>query len=206
MTSDFIPRLAYQYVYSPNGTLHGFVEHTLSSFNTSDFPEESVNNAMDALKVSMCHFRDYREPPWSLEKYELSKQYWTVMAIRLMFVLIFRNLVMFSSSMLDWLIPDVPEDIAESIRKEQRLAADCFLRDEQEKHNILQTFATQKEDQKEQLTPPFGPHQAGGNDSPILRETGGTGNPVTLMMEAEDISPENNSNDGNNLFTNNIKL
>uniref|UniRef100_UPI00358F0349 anoctamin-1-like n=1 Tax=Myxine glutinosa TaxID=7769 RepID=UPI00358F0349 len=116
------------------------------------------------------------------------------------------NLVMFSSSMLDWLIPDVPEDIAESIRKEQRLVADCFLRDEQEKHNILQTLATQKQDQREQLTTPSGPLQDVGNDSPILKEGGGMGNPVTHMMEAEDISPENNSNDSNNLFTNNVKL
>lgn len=36
-TSDFIPRLVYQYTYSPDGTLHGFVNHTLSYFNVTDF-------------------------------------------------------------------------------------------------------------------------------------------------------------------------
>uniref|UniRef100_A0A3B4F4X8 Anoctamin n=1 Tax=Pundamilia nyererei TaxID=303518 RepID=A0A3B4F4X8_9CICH len=36
-TSDFIPRLVYQYMYSPDGTLHGFVNHTLSYFNVTDF-------------------------------------------------------------------------------------------------------------------------------------------------------------------------
>uniref|UniRef100_A0A452TN05 Anoctamin n=1 Tax=Ursus maritimus TaxID=29073 RepID=A0A452TN05_URSMA len=36
-TSDFIPRLVYLYMYSENGTMHGFVNHTLSSFNVSDF-------------------------------------------------------------------------------------------------------------------------------------------------------------------------
>lgn len=36
-TSDFIPRLVYQYVYSPDGTMHGFVNHTLSHFNVSHF-------------------------------------------------------------------------------------------------------------------------------------------------------------------------
>ncbi|KAF5905064.1 anoctamin-1 isoform X1 [Clarias magur] len=46
-TSDFIPRLVYQYVYSPDGTLHGFINHSLSYFNVTDFqqntgPEKSV--------------------------------------------------------------------------------------------------------------------------------------------------------------------
>ncbi|KAK6294743.1 hypothetical protein J4Q44_G00355730 [Coregonus suidteri] len=36
-TSDFIPRLVYQYMYSPDGSMHGFVNHTLSYFNVSDF-------------------------------------------------------------------------------------------------------------------------------------------------------------------------
>uniref|UniRef100_A0AAY4BAA4 Anoctamin n=1 Tax=Denticeps clupeoides TaxID=299321 RepID=A0AAY4BAA4_9TELE len=36
-TSDFIPRLVYQYMYSPDGSMHGFVNHTLSYFNVSHF-------------------------------------------------------------------------------------------------------------------------------------------------------------------------
>lgn len=36
-TSDFIPRLVYLYMYSESGTMHGFVNHTLSYFNVSDF-------------------------------------------------------------------------------------------------------------------------------------------------------------------------
>lgn len=36
-TSDFIPRMVYQYMYSPNGSMHGFVNHTLSHFNVSHF-------------------------------------------------------------------------------------------------------------------------------------------------------------------------
>lgn len=36
-TSDFIPRLVYQYMYSNTGTMHGFIDHTLSYFNVSDF-------------------------------------------------------------------------------------------------------------------------------------------------------------------------
>lgn len=36
-TSDFIPRMVYQYKYSPDGSMHGFVDHTLSFFNVSLF-------------------------------------------------------------------------------------------------------------------------------------------------------------------------
>ena len=43
-TSDFIPRLVYLYMYSENGTMHGFVNHTLSSFNVSDFQNGTAPN------------------------------------------------------------------------------------------------------------------------------------------------------------------
>uniref|UniRef100_A0A667HVQ2 Anoctamin n=1 Tax=Lynx canadensis TaxID=61383 RepID=A0A667HVQ2_LYNCA len=43
-TSDFIPRLVYLYMYSQNGTMHGFVNHTLSSFNVSDFQNGTAPN------------------------------------------------------------------------------------------------------------------------------------------------------------------
>uniref|UniRef100_A0A2R8ZHR6 Anoctamin n=1 Tax=Pan paniscus TaxID=9597 RepID=A0A2R8ZHR6_PANPA len=50
-TSDFIPRLVYLYMYSKNGTMHGFVNHTLSSFNVSDFQNGTAPN--DPLDLAM---------------------------------------------------------------------------------------------------------------------------------------------------------
>lgn len=55
-TSDFIPRLVYQYTYSPDGTMHGFINHSLSYFNVSDFepgtdPLEPMNLGS---KVEIC--------------------------------------------------------------------------------------------------------------------------------------------------------
>uniref|UniRef100_A0A672P177 Anoctamin n=1 Tax=Sinocyclocheilus grahami TaxID=75366 RepID=A0A672P177_SINGR len=41
-TSDFIPRLVYQYMYSETGTMHGFINHTLSYFNVSNFKPGTV--------------------------------------------------------------------------------------------------------------------------------------------------------------------
>uniref|UniRef100_A0A8C5TXC8 Anoctamin n=1 Tax=Malurus cyaneus samueli TaxID=2593467 RepID=A0A8C5TXC8_9PASS len=53
-TSDFIPRLVYLYMYSENGTMHGFVNHTLSSFNVSDFQAGTAPN--DPLDLGLLCF------------------------------------------------------------------------------------------------------------------------------------------------------
>ena len=58
-TSDFIPRLVYLYMYSENGTMHGFVNHTLSSFNVSDFQNGTApNDPLDlGYEVQICRYR-----------------------------------------------------------------------------------------------------------------------------------------------------
>ena len=55
ITSDFIPRLVYQYAYSHNGTLHGFVNHTLSFFNVSQLKEGTQpENSQFHEEVQFC--------------------------------------------------------------------------------------------------------------------------------------------------------
>lgn len=58
-TSDFIPRLVYLYMYSKDGTMHGFVNHTLSSFDVSDFQNGTApNDPLDlGYKVQICRYR-----------------------------------------------------------------------------------------------------------------------------------------------------
>ncbi|XP_041445030.1 anoctamin 1, calcium activated chloride channel L homeolog isoform X3 [Xenopus laevis] len=141
-TSDFIPRLVYLYMYSPDGTMHGFVNHTLSYFNVSDFklgtePSQPVDLG---YKVEMCRYKDYREAPWSLNKYDINKDYWAVLAARLAFVIVFQNLVMFMSDFVDWIIPDIPKDISEQIHREKVLMVEVFLKEEQGKLQMLETW------------------------------------------------------------------
>ncbi|XP_067325042.1 anoctamin-2 isoform X2 [Anolis sagrei] len=141
VTSDFIPRLVYQYAYSFNGTMHGFINHTLSYFNISDFKTGTQpENSQFHQEVSFCRFKDYREPPWSENQYEFSKQYWSVLAARLAFVIIFQNLVMFLSLLVDWMIPDIPKDISEQIKKEKSVLVDFFLKEEHEKLKLIENF------------------------------------------------------------------
>ncbi|NWY62810.1 ANO2 protein, partial [Chionis minor] len=141
VTSDFIPRLMYQYAYSQNGTMHGFINHTLSYFNVSHLKAGTQpENSPFAQDVLFCRFKDYREPPWSQNQYEFSKQYWAVLSARLAFVILFQNLVMFLSVLVDWLIPDIPKDISEQIKKEKSVLVDFFLKEEHEKLKLIESF------------------------------------------------------------------
>ncbi|XP_045870365.1 anoctamin-1 isoform X2 [Meles meles] len=141
-TSDFIPRLVYLYMYSENGTMHGFVNHTLSSFNVSDFQDGTApSDPLDlGYEVQICRYKDYREPPWSEHKYDVSKDFWAVLAARLAFVIVFQNLVMFMSDFVDWVIPDIPKDISQQVHKEKVLMVELFMREEQGKQQLLDTW------------------------------------------------------------------
>uniref|UniRef100_A0A8B9IRS7 Anoctamin n=1 Tax=Amazona collaria TaxID=241587 RepID=A0A8B9IRS7_9PSIT len=141
VTSDFIPRLMYQYAYSQNGTMHGFINHTLSYFNVSHLKAGTQpENSPFAQDVLFCRFKDYREPPWSPNQYEFSKQYWAVLSARLAFVVLFQNLVMLLSVLVDWMIPDIPKDISEQIKKEKSMLVDFFLKEEHEKLKLIESF------------------------------------------------------------------
>lgn len=68
-TSDFIPRLVYLYMYSQNGTMHGFVNHTLSFFNVSDFQNGTApSDPLDlGYEVHICRYHPralLEEPTW----------------------------------------------------------------------------------------------------------------------------------------------
>ncbi|XP_021082960.2 anoctamin-1 isoform X3 [Mesocricetus auratus] len=169
-TSDFIPRLVYLYMYSQNGTMHGFVNHTLSSFNVSDFQNGTApNDPLDlGYEVQICRYKDYREPPWSEHKYDISKDFWAVLAARLAFVIVFQNLVMFMSDFVDWVIPDIPKDISQQIHKEKVLMVELFMREEQGKQQLLDTWM---EKEKPRDAPC-------NNHSPTTRPEAGDGSPV----------------------------
>ncbi|XP_056312131.1 anoctamin-2b [Danio aesculapii] len=146
-TSDFIPRLVYQYMYSETGTMHGFINHTLSYFNVSNFKPGTVPSMSD---ITVCRYKDYREPPWSNEPYQFSKQYWSVLAARLGFVILFQNLVIIMSMLVAWLIPDMPKNISEQLKKDKTLLVDVFLNEEKEKLQLIQSLFSKDLTHKQQ--------------------------------------------------------
>uniref|UniRef100_A0A8C0YTT4 Anoctamin n=1 Tax=Cyprinus carpio carpio TaxID=630221 RepID=A0A8C0YTT4_CYPCA len=133
-TSEFIPRMVYQYLYSETGTMHGYTNHTLAYFNTRNFKPGTAPHDTDFdRQLRICRYKDYRDPPWSPESYQLSKQYWSVLAARLAFVIFFQNLAMFLSMLVAWLIPDMPRSLKEQLKREKALLMDLMLTEEADK-------------------------------------------------------------------------
>lgn len=75
---------------SNNYSLEGFLEHSLSKFNTSDLKNgtEPFSIPKDE-QVEICRYPDYRQPPDSANKYQYSIMFWHVLAARLAFIVVF---------------------------------------------------------------------------------------------------------------------
>ncbi|XP_039665657.1 anoctamin-2-like isoform X2 [Perca fluviatilis] len=58
-TSEFVPRMVYQYMYSVNGTMNGYTEHSLSYFNVSNFSPGSAPTTTLITGVSMCRLDSF---------------------------------------------------------------------------------------------------------------------------------------------------
>ncbi|KAG6443859.1 anoctamin-4 isoform X3 [Manduca sexta] len=123
-TSDFIPRMVYKYVYSPDNTLAGYIDHSLSLFNTSDYREEwgADENEVDP---PVCAYRGYRNPPNGPDPYGLSPHYWHVFAARLAFVVVFEHVVFGLTGLMQLFIPDVPTELRTQIQRETLLAKEA---------------------------------------------------------------------------------
>ncbi|XP_063372345.1 anoctamin-4 [Cydia amplana] len=123
-TSDFIPRMVYKYVYSPDNTLAGYIDHSLSLFNTSDYREEwgADENEVDP---PTCAYRGYRNPPDHFDPYGLSPHYWHVFAARLAFVVVFEHVVFGLTGLMQLFIPDVPTELRTQMQREALLAKEA---------------------------------------------------------------------------------
>lgn len=122
-TSDFIPRMVYKYVYSPQFTLHGYIEHSLSVFNTSDYKDEWGTKTESDPDI--CQYRGYRNGPTDEEQYGLSPHYWHVFAARLAFVVVFEHIVFVLTGIMQFIIPDIPVEVKTQMQREQMLAKEA---------------------------------------------------------------------------------
>ncbi|XP_063218601.1 anoctamin-4 [Bacillus rossius redtenbacheri] len=118
-TSDFIPRMVYTYEYSPTGDLRGYIDFSLSDFNTSDYGS-GLNGTTS--HHPRCQYRGYRRNYTDPMKYELSPVYWHVFAARLAFVVVFEHLVFALTGIMAYVIPDVPSEVRTQIQREKMLA------------------------------------------------------------------------------------
>ncbi|KAI6068303.1 Anoctamin [Aix galericulata] len=127
ITSDYIPRFVYAYKYGPctdqgyrqEKCLKGYVNSSLSVFDLSE---------LGMGYSGYCRYRDYRAPPWSSTPYEFTLQFWHVLAARLAFIIVFEHLVFGIKSFIAYLIPDMPKDLCDRMRREKYLVQEMMLK------------------------------------------------------------------------------
>ncbi|XP_038636419.1 anoctamin-4 isoform X5 [Scyliorhinus canicula] len=145
VTSDFIPRLVYAYKYGPcagqgkagEKCMIGYVNASLSIFLVADFESRSEpylnGNDSFGTEVEYCRYRDYREPPHSKEPYAYTLQFWHVLAARLAFIIVFEHLVFSIKNLIAYLIPDLPKDLRDRMRREKYLIQEMMYEAELER-------------------------------------------------------------------------
>ncbi|ETE61950.1 Anoctamin-7, partial [Ophiophagus hannah] len=104
-TSDFLPRLYYQYTRASN--LQGYIDFTLAY----------APKSFDLKNNVTCRYRAYRE-----QNGRYSLPYWNLLAIQLGFIIVFEHVVFFIARMIDMMVPDIPEVVAIKVKREQYLA------------------------------------------------------------------------------------
>ncbi|XP_015249249.1 PREDICTED: anoctamin-3-like [Cyprinodon variegatus] len=133
ITSDYIPRFVYAFKYGPcvdkgphhaDECLQGYMNSSLSVFDMWELKNNS--------QVRYCRYRDYRALPWSLVPYEFTLQFWHVLAARLAFIIVFEHLVFGIKSFIAYLIPDMPKDLCDCMRREKYLMQEMMYEAELE--------------------------------------------------------------------------
>ncbi|XP_077328399.1 anoctamin-4 isoform X2 [Lithobates pipiens] len=144
VTSDFIPRLVYAYKYGPCAGLGqagekcmvGYVNASLSVFLVHDFENRSDSEfhaRVNGAHVKYCRYRDYRGPPHGPEPYAYTLQFWHVLAARLAFIIVFEHLVFCIKNLISYLIPDLPKDLRDRMRREKYLIQEMMYEAELER-------------------------------------------------------------------------
>ncbi|XP_019698195.1 anoctamin-1 isoform X2 [Harpegnathos saltator] len=130
-TSNFIPRLVYRLTISDNYSLEGFLEHSLSKFNTSDLKNGTQPiPSLGQHSVDVCRYPGYREPPDSTNKYEYTIMFWHVLAARLAFIVVFENVVALVIIFVRWCIPDISPKLRDKIRREAYITNEIIIHQE----------------------------------------------------------------------------
>ncbi|CAB4012900.1 anoctamin-4-like isoform X1, partial [Paramuricea clavata] len=125
-TTDFIPRWVYYYGYSPDGSMKGYVNNSLTYINISDLDQDTMpDDPYKNLNYTMpyCRFKGYLEPN---KPYDVSKQFLYVMLCRLIFVIVFQYFVFLVKDTIAWLVPDIPSALQAKIARKMHVARMCF--------------------------------------------------------------------------------
>ncbi|XP_013110531.1 anoctamin-5 isoform X2 [Stomoxys calcitrans] len=125
-TSELIPQWVYRYYENDDGSLKGYMDFTLSSFNTSEY-DLTRSLAAKYPNMTTCLYTDFREPPTSKNRYKLSNTFYIILACRLCFVVLFENFVALVMIIVRWCIPDMSVELRDQIRREAYVTNEIII-------------------------------------------------------------------------------
>ncbi|XP_067941030.1 anoctamin-4-like [Watersipora subatra] len=112
--------------------LDGYIRYTLSKFDVNDWEPASrpINNGTSLFgeEVRYCFYKDFRYGPDSSAKYELTKEYWHVLASKLAFVVCFEQTLILLIGLLSLCISSRSATI-EAQRQRARFLANEAIHD-----------------------------------------------------------------------------
>uniref|UniRef100_A0A9J7YM29 Anoctamin n=1 Tax=Cyprinus carpio carpio TaxID=630221 RepID=A0A9J7YM29_CYPCA len=123
-TSDFLPRLYYRYT---TGSMRGYINFTLS-----------VAPANFTQSYMTCRYRGLRD-----DKGQPTQDYYHLLAIRLSFVIIFEHVVLLIGRIIDWMVPDIPEEVEIKIKREHYMAKEALAENQSLNRTILEEMEQQ---------------------------------------------------------------
>ncbi|XP_031224352.1 anoctamin-7 isoform X2 [Mastomys coucha] len=112
-SSDFLPRVYYSWTHGPD--LRGFLNFTLAR----------APPTFTSAHNRTCRYRAFRD-----DDGHYSPTYWTLLAIRLAFVIVFEHVVFSIGRFLDLLVPDIPESVEIKVKREYYLAKQALAENE----------------------------------------------------------------------------
>jgi len=133
ITSEFIPKSVYLYFYSKDGTLDGYVDFSLSHFDPEDLDplsqtDESIFNTTAPLS---CRYPDFKHEYDHPSQYQPNSVFWHVWFARVLFVVVFENVICILVMALKLIIPDVSDSLKQRVRREAYLTKEIIIRNEQ---------------------------------------------------------------------------
>ncbi|XP_069440609.1 anoctamin-6 isoform X1 [Ovis canadensis] len=127
-TSDMIPRLVYYWSFSilpygdhPDYTMEGYINISLSIFNTADFKSRVKESPYAGSKYDTCRYRDFRYPPGHQQEYKHNIYYWHVIAAKLAFIIVMEHIIYSVKFFISYAIPDVSKSTKSKIKREKYL-------------------------------------------------------------------------------------
>jgi len=138
VSSNYVNRMVYLYNFqdSPDQSLAGYVQFSLTAFNTSYWPMSptdptwpgpiSWRERPDAANFT-CYFPAMREEG---PGFALSERYFFIIMAKFAFVIIFEHLVFGIVGMITCFIPDIPESVKIQVQREKMIAREALFETE----------------------------------------------------------------------------